>query len=56
MGAVDGEVTELADDGIVVATSDGQILVTRVRPSTGQKIPAIEFAKSVSLSVGTILG
>ena len=55
-GNAPGTVTELTDDGIVVAVPDGQILVTRVRPASGKKIAAPEFVAVSGLSVGTQLG
>ena len=55
-GSTPGDVTELTDEGIVIAAADGQILVTRVRPAGGQKIVAAEFVEASSLAIGTQLG
>ena len=51
-----GEVAELTEEGLVIATPDGQILVTRVRPASGKKVAAPEFVAASGLSVGTKLG
>ena len=55
-GSTPGDVTELTEQGIVVAASDGQILVTRVRPAGGKKVAAAEFVAASGLSAGTQLG
>ncbi len=47
-----GQVVALGDDGIQVATSQGQILVARLRPEKGKKVPAAEWAASVGLKPG----
>ncbi len=51
-----GAITEITDDGIIVAAPDGQILVTRVRPAGGKKVAAPEFVAASGVSVGTQLG
>ena len=48
-----GEITRIGDDGVQVATADGQILVKRVRPEGGGKVPAADWAKEAGLAVGT---
>ena len=51
-----GEVIAVDDEGMTIAASGGQILVTRVRPEGGQKITAAAFAKSAGLRAGVRLG
>ena len=51
-----GEVTAVDDAGITIAASGGQIQITRVRPTGGQKIPAAAFAQSAGVRPGTRLG
>ena len=50
-----GEITRIGDGGVQVATADGQILVKRVRPAGGGKVPAADWAKEAGLAVGTRL-
>ena len=47
-----GQVTRVGDDGVQVATADGQILVRRVRPAGGKKAPAADWAREVGLAEG----
>jgi len=47
-----GQITSIGDDGITVATSEGQILVQRVRPEKGKKVAASEWAAEAGLKVG----
>ena len=47
-----GEITGIGDDGVQVATADGQILVKRVRPDGGRKVPAVEWAREAGLDEG----
>ncbi len=47
-----GEITRIGDDGVRVATADGQILVKRVRPGKGRKLPAADWAKEAGLAEG----
>ena len=47
-----GQVTRVGDDGVQVATADGQILVRRVRPAGGGKVPAADWAREVGLAAG----
>ena len=47
-----GEVTRVGDEGVQVATADGQILVKRVRPAEGRKTPAADWAREVGLAAG----
>ena len=47
-----GQVTRVGDDGVQVATADGQILVKRVRPAGGGKTPAADWAREAGLAAG----
>lgn len=47
-----GEVTEISEAGICVATSEGQIRVKRVRADGGKKVAASVWAAEVNLTVG----
>ena len=47
-----GQVTAVNDDGVAVATSEGQILVQRLRPEKGKKVAAAEWAAEVGLKPG----
>ena len=51
-----GEITRIGDDGVQVATADGQILVKRVRPEKGRKAPAAEWAREAGLAAGARFG
>ena len=48
--------TEVADDGIRVAAVGGSLLIGRVKPQGGKKVPAHEWAASAGLSAGSRLG
>ena len=50
-----GEVTHVGDEGVQVATADGQIVVRRVRSEGGKKVPAAEWAAAVGIGVGARL-
>ena len=50
-----GEITRVGDDGVRVATADGQILVKRVRADGGKKVPAAEWATQAGLAAGARL-
>ena len=50
-----GEVTRAGDDGVQVATADGQILVKRVRPEGSRKVAAAEWAREAGLGEGSRL-
>jgi len=50
-----GEVTRVGDDGVQVATADGQILVTRVRPEGSRKVAAAEWSREAGLGEGSRL-
>ena len=51
-----GTVVALSDDGFAVAASGGRILVQRVRPEGGGKVPAAAYASESGLAVGTVFG
>ncbi len=54
-GAVAGEVTEIADDSFSVAAAGGRIIVQRVKPESGKKIPAAEYLQAGTVRKGTRL-
>ena len=45
----------VGDDGVQVATADAQVLVKRVRPEGGRKVPAAEWAAAAGLREGSRL-
>ena len=47
-----GQVTDISEAGVTIATSEGQIRVKRVRAEGGKKIAASEWAAEVTLAVG----
>ena len=47
-----GEITCVGEEGVQVATADGQILVKRVRPEGGKKAPAADWAREAGLAAG----
>ncbi len=47
-----GQIVAIADEGINVATSEGQIQVQRVRPDKGKKVSAAQWAADVGLKEG----
>lgn len=51
-----GAITAIGDEGITVATADGAVLVSRVRPAGGAKISARDFAQNAGLAVGAKFG
>lgn len=53
---ISSRVREISDAGIEVQCVGGRVLVRRVRPEGGNKIPASEWAKSVGLKAGDELG
>jgi len=55
-GGAPGEVTQIKDEGVVVAANGGEILVGRVRAGDGKKMPAREFVDASGLKKGTRLG
>jgi methionyl-tRNA formyltransferase len=53
---ISGRVREVSDAGVAVQCVGGRILIKRVRPAGGAKIPAAEWAASVGLAPGATLG
>jgi len=53
---VAGRVVAISDDGFVVQSVGGRILVKRVKPSNGGKLAASEWVGTVGLKVGDTLG
>ncbi len=51
-----GEITEIAEQGLLVAARGGVILVKRVQSEGSPKIVSLDYAKSVDLKVGDRLG
>ncbi len=51
-----GAVTEISDDGVCVQADGGRILIKRVRPAGGGKVPAAEWAAAAGIAVGDLLG
>jgi methionyl-tRNA formyltransferase len=47
-----GSVISVSDDGVTVQADGGRILLKRVRPSGGGKMPAAEWAAAAGLSAG----
>ena len=50
-----GEVVAITDEGVTVQGVGGRILIKRVRPAGQGKIPAVEWATTANLDVGTKL-
>ena len=55
-GGEPGRITSISEAGVGVATSDGEIIVGRLRPQGSGKITAAEFAEQAGLTVGGIFG
>jgi len=53
---VAGRVMEINDDGVVVQSVGGRILIKRVKPQGGAKVAAGEWAAESGLAVGDTLG
>lgn len=51
-----GEVVSVSGDGVTVQSGGGRILLKRVRPAGGGKIPATEWATAAGIGAGTKLG
>jgi methionyl-tRNA formyltransferase len=51
-----GEVVDVSEDGVTVQASGGRILVKRVRPKGGEKIPAAQWAEQAGIGPGQRLG
>ncbi len=52
---ISGEVVAITDEGVTVQGVGGRILIKRVRPAGQGKIPAVEWATTANLDVGTKL-
>jgi methionyl-tRNA formyltransferase len=46
----------VSDDGVTVQSVGGRILVKRVKPQGGAKMPAAQWAQEAGLKVGDTLG
>ena len=53
---ISSKVISVCDNGVEVQAIGGRILIKRVKPAGGGKIPASEWAASVNLSKGDLLG
>jgi methionyl-tRNA formyltransferase len=53
---VSGKVVAISENGITVQLIGGRILLKRVKPAGGGKIPAAEWAAQAGLAVGDIIG
>ena len=53
---ISSKVISVSDEGVEVQAIGGRILIKRVKPAGGGKIPATEWAASVDLSKGDLLG
>lgn len=51
-----GRVMDITDDGVAVQSVGGRILIKRVKPHGGAKVPAAEWAAECGLAVGDTLG
>ncbi len=50
------EIVSVSDDGVLVQANGGRIIVKRVRPKGGDKMPAAQWASSLGVSAGARLG
>ena len=53
---VAGRVMEISDDGVLVQSVGGRILIKRVKPAGGAKVNSVEWASESGLKVGDQLG
>jgi len=51
-----GEVVSVSEDGVLVQSLGGRVLLKRVRPAGSGKIPAAEWAAEAGIAPGTRLG
>jgi methionyl-tRNA formyltransferase len=51
-----GEIINVSEEGVVVQSNGGRILIKRVRPEGSGKIAASEWASAASLQIGSTLG
>jgi len=54
--AIPGTVVSIGEFGIQISTGDGAVNIGRVRESGSGKVPSSEWAESVGLAVGDLLG
>jgi len=53
---ISSRVVDVSEDGVTVQCIGGRILLKRVRPAGGGKVPAAEWAKDAGIETGTNLG
>jgi methionyl-tRNA formyltransferase len=53
---ISGRIMNVSDDGVTVQSVGGRILVKRVKPQGGAKMPAAQWAQEAGLKVGDTLG
>lgn len=53
---ISSRVVDVSEDGVTVQCIGGRILLKRVRPAGGGKVPAAEWAKDAGIEVGSNLG
>jgi methionyl-tRNA formyltransferase len=53
---ISGRVREITNDGVAVQCVGGRILIKRVRPKGGAKMPAADWAGAAGLATGATLG
>jgi methionyl-tRNA formyltransferase len=51
-----GMITQISEDGVLVAANGGSILVKRLQPAGSAKMKAAEFVASAGVQVGDMLG
>ena len=51
-----GEVISVSDDGVVIQAEGGRVVVQRVRPKGGDKMPAADWAKTAGVEAGMRVG
>lgn len=53
---VSGKVAAVSDEGVAIQCVGGRILLKRVRPKGGDKMPAKDWANAMNVEKGTLLG
>ena len=53
---IGGEVLDIVDEGLIVSTGDGAILLTRVQKEGGKELGGYEFAKQYGIKKRVIFG
>ena len=51
-----GKIMSISEEGVLLQCIGGRIQIKRVRPKGGEKISALEWANSINLSKGDLLG